>query len=61
MRTARRTAVMKVVNVVTLVAVIALNGAAASGAMSGDSIGVIANRYQGDPVPEEVPITSGDA
>ena len=28
------------------VAVITLNGAAASGAMSGDSIGVIANRYR---------------
>lgn len=37
---------MKVVNFVTLVAVLALNGAAGSGAMSGDSIGVIANRYQ---------------
>lgn len=33
-------------NVVALVMVIALNGLAASGAMSGDSIGVIANRYR---------------
>ena len=35
----------KLVNAVTFVAVLAANGAAASGAMSGDSIGVIANRY----------------
>lgn len=40
-----RPAVLKYVNAVTLLAVLALNGAAASGAMSGDSIGVIANRY----------------
>ena len=33
-------------NVLVLVLVIALNGLAASGAMSGDSIGVIANRYR---------------
>lgn len=33
-------------NVLALVAVIALNGLAATGAMSGDSIGVIANRYR---------------
>ena len=33
-------------NVFVLVLVIALNGLAASGAMSGDSIGVIANRYR---------------
>ncbi|MCE9600877.1 MAG: tryptophan-rich sensory protein [Gemmatimonadetes bacterium] len=46
MMTTRRITVMKVVNLATFVAVIALNGAAASGAMSGDSIGVIANRYR---------------
>jgi hypothetical protein len=46
MMTARQVTVMKVVNLITFVAVIALNGAAASGAMSGDSIGVIANRYR---------------
>lgn len=33
-------------NVLVLVLVIALNGLAATGAMSGDSIGVIANRYR---------------
>jgi hypothetical protein len=33
-------------NVLVLVMVVALNGLAASGAMSGDSIGVIANRYR---------------
>ena len=33
-------------NVLALMMVIALNGLAASGAMSGDSIGVIANRYR---------------
>ncbi|QJR36076.1 TspO/MBR family protein [Gemmatimonas groenlandica] len=33
-------------NVLALVTVIALNGLAATGAMSGDSIGVIANRYR---------------
>ncbi len=33
-------------NVLALVVVIALNGLAATGAMSGDSIGVIANRYR---------------
>ena len=33
-------------NVLVLLVVIALNGLAASGAMSGDSIGVIANRYR---------------
>ena len=33
-------------NVLALVVVIALNGLAASGVMSGDSIGVIANRYR---------------
>ena len=33
-------------NVLALVVVIALNGLAASGAMSGDSIGVLANRYR---------------
>ena len=33
-------------NVLALVLVIALNGLAATGAMSGDSIGVIANRYR---------------
>jgi hypothetical protein len=33
-------------NVLVLVVVIALNGLAASGAMSGDSIGVLANRYR---------------
>ena len=33
-------------NVLVLVMVIALNGLAATGAMSGDSIGVIANRYR---------------
>jgi hypothetical protein len=36
----------QLVNVLVLMAVIALNGLAASGAMSGDSIGVIANRYR---------------
>lgn len=40
-----RVAVMKLVNLATLVAVLALNGLAATGAMSGDSIGVLANRY----------------
>lgn len=33
-------------NVATLIAVLALNGFAATGAMSGDSIGEIANRYR---------------
>ena len=37
---------MKAGNVLVLVVVIALNGLAATGAMSGDSIGVIANRYR---------------
>lgn len=41
-----RVAVMKLVNLATLVAVLALNGLAATGAMSGDSIGVLANRYE---------------
>jgi hypothetical protein len=35
----------QVVNVVTLVLVLAANGAAGSGALSGESIGVVANRY----------------
>ena len=46
MMTARQIIAMKAVNVTIFVAAIALNGAAASGAMSGDSIGVIANRYR---------------
>ncbi|MBK7908283.1 MAG: hypothetical protein IPJ78_17220 [Gemmatimonadetes bacterium] len=37
---------MKLVNLATLLAVLALNGLAATGAMSGDSIGVLANRYE---------------
>lgn len=37
---------MKAGNVLVLAVVIALNGLAATGAMSGDSIGVIANRYR---------------
>jgi hypothetical protein len=37
---------LKFVNLVTFVVVVALNGLAATGAMSGDSIGVLANRYQ---------------
>ena len=41
-----RPLLMKAINTLTLLAVIALNGLAATGAMSGDSIGVIANRYQ---------------
>jgi hypothetical protein len=41
-----RVAVMKLVNLATLVAVLALNGLAATGAMSGDSIGMLANRYE---------------
>jgi hypothetical protein len=36
---------MKALNLVTLVVVLAFNGAAGSGAMSGESIGLIANRY----------------
>lgn len=36
----------KLINLGTFMGVIALNGLAASGAMSGDSIGEIANRYQ---------------
>lgn len=36
----------KAANVLALVVVIVLNGLAATGAMSGDSIGVIANRYR---------------
>jgi hypothetical protein len=39
-----RVARFRVLNALTLVAVVALNGAAATGAMSGDSIGVLANR-----------------
>ena len=35
----------RVFNALTLLLVVALNGAAATGAMSGDSIGVLANRY----------------
>jgi tryptophan-rich sensory protein len=35
----------RALNALTFVAVVALNGAAATGAMSGDSIGVLANRY----------------
>ena len=35
-----------VVNLVVLIVVLAANGAAGSGAMSGESIGVIANRYR---------------
>lgn len=35
----------QIVNVVTLVVVLAANGAAGSGALSGESIGVVANRY----------------
>ena len=38
--------VMRIINTLTLLVVIALNGLAATGAMSGDSIGVIANRYR---------------
>ncbi len=41
-----RVAVMKLVNLATLLAVLGLNGLAATGAMSGDSIGVLANRYE---------------
>ncbi|MEY4608079.1 MAG: hypothetical protein RL625_296 [Gemmatimonadota bacterium] len=37
---------MKSINLLTLLGVIALNGLAATGVMSGDSIGEIANRYQ---------------
>ena len=39
-----RPLLMKAINTLTLLAVIALNGLAATGAMSGDSIGVIATR-----------------
>jgi hypothetical protein len=35
----------RALNALTLLLVVALNGAAATGAMSGDSIGVLANRY----------------
>jgi benzodiazapine receptor len=38
--------VMRSINTLTLLVVIALNGLAATGMMSGDSIGVIANRYR---------------
>ncbi|HEX4934763.1 MAG TPA: TspO/MBR family protein [Gemmatimonadaceae bacterium] len=41
----------RIVNVITLVVVLAANGAAGSGAMSGESIGVIANRYRSDFLP----------
>lgn len=36
---------LRALNALTLLLVVALNGAAATGAMSGDSIGVLANRY----------------
>jgi len=41
----------RIVNVITLVVVLAANGAAGSGAMSGESIGLIANRYRSDFLP----------
>lgn len=41
-----RPARLRYVNALTLLLVLALNGAAATGAMSGDSIGVLANRYR---------------
>jgi hypothetical protein len=41
-----RPIILKAINLLALVGVIALNGLAATGAMSGDSIGEIANRYQ---------------
>lgn len=41
-----RPLVLKLINLLTLVAVIALNGLAATGRMSGDSIGELANRYR---------------
>lgn len=44
-QSAARRAAMKAVNVLTLLVVLALNGVAGAGAMSGESIGVIANRY----------------
>lgn len=41
----------KVTNVAVFLAVLAANGAAGSGAMSGESIGVLANRYRSDFLP----------
>jgi hypothetical protein len=41
-----RPLVLKLINLLTLVVVIALNGLAATGTISGDSIGVLANRYR---------------
>lgn len=41
-----RPLVLKAINLLTLVAVIGLNGLAATGKMSGDSIGALANRYR---------------
>lgn len=43
--------IWKAANVAIFVAVIAANGAAGSGAMSGESIGVLANRYRSDFLP----------
>jgi len=45
------TTAWKVINVLVLVVVLAANGAAGSGAMSGESIGTIANRYRSDFLP----------
>lgn len=43
----------KVINVVVFLAVLAANGAAGSGAMSGESIGLIANRFRSDFLPAD--------
>ncbi|MBK8057475.1 MAG: tryptophan-rich sensory protein [Gemmatimonadetes bacterium] len=43
----------KVVNVIVFLVVLAANGAAGSGAMSGESIGLIANRYRSDFLPAD--------
>jgi len=43
----------RIINVITLVVLLAANGAAGSGAMSGESIGVIANRYRSDFLPAD--------
>lgn len=43
----------RIVNVITLVVLLAANGAAGSGAMSGESIGLIANRYRSDFLPAD--------
>lgn len=41
----------KAINVLVLLAVLAFNGAAGSGALSGESIGTLANRYRSDFLP----------